>query len=52
MKEEYQERAHGTVDTLSWLLQDLSRHYFPSMADWKYRYRITNRLDCTEQRTL
>jgi hypothetical protein len=52
MKEEYQDRARGTVDTLSRMLQDLSRHYFSPVVEWKYRYRITNRFDCTEQRAL
>jgi hypothetical protein len=27
MKEEYQGKAHSTVDTLSWMLQVLLRHY-------------------------
>ena len=52
MKEEYQDGAGGTVDTLSRMLQDLSRHYLPPVVEWKYRYGITNRLDCTEQRAL
>jgi len=52
---DYDERRisrYSTWHSGYWMLQVLPRHYLPSVVEWKYRYPITNRLACTEQRVL